>query len=194
MKFRVLLALTVTAAAWAARAARADEYAFDDKGGHAQAYFGIEHMQLSYTFGRFNELKGSYTLDADPAKCKFAIVINAGSIDTGNKGRDDHLKSGDFFNVGEFPLITFESTKVATKQDGDKTVYEVTGNLTMHGVTKEVTLPMVKLGEKDTGRDYRSGFMCSTTLKRSDFGVSSAPPAMLGDDVEIRISIEGIRK
>lgn len=192
MKFRVLLAIAV-AAALAAHSAQADEFEFDDKAGHAQVYFGIDHLQLSYTFGRFNELKGSYTLDADPAKCKFQISINAASIDTGNAGRDGHLKSPDFFNVGEFPLITFESTKVATKQDGDKTIYEVTGNLTMHGVTKEVTLPFVKLGEKDTGRDFRSGIFCETTLKRTEFGISNGVP-MVGDDVEIKISIEGIRK
>jgi polyisoprenoid-binding protein YceI len=193
MKFRLLLTVALAAASAIARPAAADDYAFDDKAGHSQVYFGIDHLQLSYTFGRFNENKGTYTLDADPAKCKFQISINAASIDTGNEGRDNHLKSPDFFNVGEFPLITFESTKVAVKQDGEKTVYDVTGNMTMHGVTKEITLPMVKLGEKSTGRDYRSGFLCETTLKRSEFGISNGI-TNVGDDVEIKISFEGIRK
>ena len=191
MKRRLALALALAACLAPARPVAADDYPLDK--GHASVFFAISHMGLSYTYGRFNALNATYTLDPDAAKCVFKFSIQTDSVDTGNKGRDDHLRSPDFFNAGEFPIISFESTKVAAREVEGKTVYDVTGKMTMHGVTKEITLPLTKLGEGQGGRDYRSGFLCETTLKRSDYGINGGLPA-IGDEVEIKISFEGIRK
>jgi polyisoprenoid-binding protein YceI len=192
MKRSILaLALAVTLLA-GSRPAVADDYKLDDS--HTSVVFGISHMGLSYTYGRFNKVSGTYTLDAaDPTKSKFKVVIDANSVDTNNQGRDGHLRGPDFFNAGEFPLITFESTKVAARQDGEKTILDVTGNMTMHGVTKEITLALVKLGEKNMGQEYRSGFLCDAKLMRSEFGMSGGIPNV-GDEVAITISFEGVRQ
>jgi len=190
---RSTLALTLVAClAISSRPAVADDYKIDDS--HTSVIFGISHMGLSYTYGRFNKVSGTYALDAtDATKSTFKVVIDAASVDTNNQGRDNHLRGPDFFNAGEFPLITFESTKVAARQEGEKTVYDVTGNMTMHGVTKEITLALVKLGEANMGRDYRTGFLCDVKLKRSDFGMSGGIPNV-GDEVAITISFEGVRQ
>lgn len=194
----MLTRLTLAIALFASLAAqtcpaRADDYALDE--GHTGIVFAINHMGMSVTYGRFNKATGSYVLDPDPAKCSFKLTIDAASVDTNNPGRDKHLTNPDFFNAGEFPLITFESKKVTAKKDGDKTVYEVTGELNMHGVKKEVTLPLVKLGEGPGMKpgEFRSGFSCDTTLKHSEFGITKFLPG-IGDDVKIMISFEGIKK
>lgn len=195
MLSRFTLAISLVASlAVPSRPAMADDYAVD--GAHTAIIFGISHMGLSFTYGRFNKVTGAYVLDAaDPAKCKFQLAIDAASIDTNNAGRDKHLTGPDFLNVGEFPVITFESTKVTAKKVGEKTVYSVTGDMTMHGVKKEITLELTKLGEGEGpgGRDYRSGFLCDTKLLRSEFGMTNMLPG-IGDEVAITISFEGVKK
>jgi polyisoprenoid-binding protein YceI len=169
----------------------ADNYALDTA--HTSVIFGISHMGFSYTYGRFNKVDGKYTLDeADPAACSFELTIDASSIDTNDAKRDGHLKSADFLNTGEFPLITFKSTEVAAeKNDKGETVYQVKGDLTMHGVTRPVTMPLrlLKVGEGMDGKK-RSGFLCETRLLRSEFGMTNMIPAV-GDDVAVTISFEG---
>ncbi len=153
-------------------------------------------MNTSYTYGRFNKVAGKYTLDAaNPEASKFQLAVDAASIDTNNAQRDGHLKSADFFNAGEFPVIAFESTKVGAKKVGEDMVYQVTGDLKMHGVTKSVTLELKKIGEgQGPGpMGYRSGFLCATKLNRSDFGMNKMLD-MVGDEVAITISFEGVRQ
>src|SRR5258708_35450568 len=105
---------------------------------HTAATFKIAHVGLSWTYGRFNEVTGAFTVDAaDPGKTSFTLNIKTESVDTNNKKRDDHLRSPDFFNVKQFPAITFKSTKVALAKDKS---YVVTGDLTMHGETKSISL------------------------------------------------------
>jgi polyisoprenoid-binding protein YceI len=195
MKRRLTLALALAATLAAGpRAARADDYVLDDS--HTSIIFGISHLGFSLTYGRFNKMSGTYTLDAaDPAASKFQFAIDAASVDTNNANRDNHLRSADFLNTGEFPVISFTSTKVVASEEEGKTVYEVTGEMLMHGVTKEVTLKLVKLGEGPGpgGRDYRSGFLCDTRLMRSDFGITGGIPD-IGDEVAITISFEGVRE
>jgi polyisoprenoid-binding protein YceI len=195
MKTRLVLAAALLASllAPARPAAAADEFALDET--HTSVIFGISHMSISLTYGRFNKVTGAYTLDPDPAKCKFEFAIAAESVDTNNAARDGHLRSPDFLNAEEFPLITFKSNKVAAKEEGDKPAYEVTGELEMHGVTKEVTLTFVKLGEGagPQGNDFRTGFLCDTHLMRSDFGMTNHIPNV-GDEVAITISFEGVRQ
>jgi polyisoprenoid-binding protein YceI len=197
---RFLLALALVASlACSARRAAADDYALDEA--HAGIMFRINHLGFSYTYGRFNKMAGSFTLDpADPAKTTFKLTIDASSIDTGNKGRDDHLKNPDFLNAGEYPLITFESTSAKAAQAEGKKVLMVTGKFTMHGVTKEITLPIQLLGQGPGMRgEERAGFLCETTLKRSDYGMDkmlAGPDGKggVGDEVDFAISFEGVKK
>ncbi len=195
MKTRLTLALALLAALAAqTRPAVADDFALDET--HTSVIFGISHMGISLTYGRFNKVTGTYTLDAaDPAASKFQFSIAAESVDTNNAQRDGHLRSADFLNAAEFPVITFTSKQVVAKQEGDKPAYDVTGDLTMHGVTKEITLTFVKLGEGagPQGGDFRTGFLCDTHLLRSDYGMDKHLPGV-GDEVAITISFEGVRQ
>ena len=111
------------------------------------------------------------------------------NVDTANEKRDAHLKSPDFFDAKQFPLITFKSTSV--KADGDN--FEVTGDLNLHGVTKQITVPLKKTGESDTGKmGYRTGWQAEVDLKRSDFGMTGMQGA-IGDDVHLIISFEAVK-
>jgi len=183
-----LLTVVLSASVLALPARAADEYAVD--AAHAGVSFKISHAGLSWIPGRFNKFAGSFTLDPEPAKCSFALTINADSIDTNNQARDNHLRGGDFFNVKQFPAITFQSTAVKPAKDG----YEVTGNLTMHGVTKSITFPLVGGRKTEFPKGVqRTGFSTELILKRSEFGFDKFPE-MLGDDVHIGVSFEGTKK
>src|SRR5262245_20387385 len=186
------LATLVTAVVLFAVAApaRADDYAIDTA--HAGINFKIQHVGLSYIFGRFNSFSGQFTIDQEPTKCGFAMTIKTDSVDTGNAQRDNHLRNPDFFNAKSFPTITFQSTAVKAVKDG----YEVTGDLTMHGVTKPVTFTLTggKTAEFPKGVQ-RTGFSTDFVLKRSDFGVGEkVPPTAAGDEVHVSISFEGTKK
>jgi polyisoprenoid-binding protein YceI len=167
----------------------AESYAVDPV--HSSITFMISHMDISYVHGRFNELSGTFTLDKDdPSRSSFALSIKVESVDTNNKKRDDHLRSPDFFNVKQFPTLSFESTAVKAVEGG----YEVTGDLTMHGAKKSITFRLRggKVVEFPKGMP-RTGFWSELVLKRSDFGMTGAQ-GLLGDDVHIAIGIEGVRK
>src|SRR5947208_4002611 len=116
---------------------RADDYAID--GMHTAVTFKVSHLGLSWVYGRFNDVGGGFTLDAgNPAAASFTLTVKTDSIDSGNKKRDDHLRSPDFFNVKQFPQITFKSTGVKPIDGG----FEVTGDLTIHGATHPVTFSL----------------------------------------------------
>ena len=173
---------------------RADEYVVDPS--HTSVIFGISHHGYSFTYGRFNKVSGDFTLDpAKPEAASFTLAIDAGSIDTNDAKRDDHLRGPDFLNTGEFPVISFKSNKVVVEKKDDATIYVVSGDLTMHGVTKPVTLNLQKLGEGPgpTGQDFRTGFNCQTKLNRSEWGMTKMVPH-IGDEVAVTISFEGVRK
>lgn len=173
---------------------RADEYTVDPS--HTSVIFGISHLGYSFTYGRFNEVSGDFVLDpAKPDAASFTLKINAESIDTNDVKRDDHLKGPDFLNTGEFPVISFKSNKVAVEKQGETTVYNVSGELTMHGETKPVTLNLQKLGEGPgpTGQGFHTGFNCQTKLNRSEWGMTKMIPN-IGDEVAVTISFEGVRK
>lgn len=154
---------------------------------HTSVIFSISHFGLSFTYGRFNSYNGQFKLDGDGSE--FAFIIDASSLDTNDAKRDEHLRGPDFFDVKQFPNITFRSTSVT--QDGD--MYNITGNLEMHGVARQVTIPMKKLGEA-TGPDgkMRVGFMSQFQIKRSDFGMTGMV-GPIGDEVALSVSFEGIQ-
>ena len=185
---KTVLAFSIIAGVGAA--ARADDYVID--AAHSGISFQISHLGLSYVQGRFDEFSGNFTIDSsDPARSSFTLTIKAESVDTNNAGRDKHLKSPDFFNVKQFPAISFTSTAVKPIEGG----YEVTGDLTMHGETKPVTFSLKggKTAQFPPGVQ-RTGFSTSQiVVKRSRFGVGKPMP-MLGDDVFVAISFEGTKK
>src|SRR3989442_401145 len=135
-------------------AAQAETYQVD--GAHSFVLYRIKHMGIGYSYGRFDEVSGTVTLDDDPAKSSVVVKVNPASVDSGNEKRDAHLKNPDFFNCAQFPDMKFESTAI---KKSDATHYEVTGNLTMHGATKPITIVMEKGGPvADFGGGQRIGF------------------------------------
>jgi len=178
----------------AASPVAADTFVIDPV--HSDASFQVRHF-VSNVRGRFTDFQG--TIVGDPAKPEAATVeftVKTASIDTAQPKRDGHLRSADFFDAEKFPEITFKSTKI--KAVG-KDKYEVTGPLTMHGVTKPVTLIVTNLGTVGTGNDAKFGFQATTTLNRKDFGIVWNKALdnggyMLGDDVIVEINIEAGRK
>jgi len=173
----------------------ADAYTIDPT--HTSVVFSVGHAGLSYTYGFFRQAAGTYNLDVNPANCSFKFAIQTGSLDTNNAKRDEHLRSPDFFNVQQFPTITFESTACTRASTPDQSiVYQVTGNLTLHGVTRQVTVPLRLLAEgKGPYGDSRSGFLCQTELKRSDYDMTNLlENNLVGDAVSITISFEGVKQ
>ncbi|MFL5241698.1 MAG: YceI family protein [Gemmataceae bacterium] len=176
--------------AFVAAPVQAADYAVDDS--HSSVTFKIGHLGISEVHGRFDDMAGSFEIDkGEPEKSSFMLTIKTESVDTNNKKRDDHLRSPDFFNVKQFPAITFKSTKVALAKD--KT-YVVTGDLTMHGKTKSISFNLKGGKEVEFPKGTkRVGFTTELTLKRSEFGMEKMAPA-IGDEVQIAISIEGATK
>ena len=159
---------------------------------HSTVLYKVKHLNVSHAYGRFNNISGSFAIDpADPANSKFEFTVKTDSIDTGNQGRDNHLKGPDFFNARQFPTITFKSKSV---ESAGKDAYKVTGDLTLHGVTKEVTLKVDHTGAGAGMRGEKiSGIHTELGLKRSDFGMKNMMGAV-ADDVTVVVSIEGTAK
>ena len=163
---------------------------------HSSTNFKIRHFTANVT-GAFNDFDGTITLDrANPAKSSVEFTIQAASIDTNSENRDKLLRSADFFDVEKFPTITFKSTAVAPK---GKDAFDVTGDLTMHGVTRRVTLPVTFLGFMKHPRGEKAGFEIETTLNRKDYGITwnralDEGGFMLSDDVKVSINLEVDRK
>jgi polyisoprenoid-binding protein YceI len=181
---------------WAAPVAALAAEAYTIDPAHTSVVFSVGHTGLSYTYGVFRQAGGGYILDkTNPANCQFEFAIQTESIDTNNAERDKHLISADFLNTKQFPTITFESTSCALgNAPAGGIVYNVTGNLTIHGVTRQVTLPLRMLGEgKGPFGDQRTGFLCQVELKRSDYGMRNLLD-MVGDAVGITISFEGMMR
>lgn len=157
---------------------------------HSSVSFKIRHF-FSKVPGHFNKFSGTFNFDKkNPKKSWVRATIQAASIDTGNKKRDKHLRSKDFFYVKKFPKITFKSTKVLSF-DGKKG--KVKGKLTMRGVTKDVVLQVTFLGLGSAGKGkVRSGFTATTTVNRYDFNIKYAP-AILGKEVTINIEISALK-
>ncbi len=174
---------------------QAETFAID--AGHSEVGFQVRHL-VSQTRGRFNDFAG--TIDLDPknlANSSVDFKIKTTSIDTNVADRDKHLRGADFFDAEKYPEITFKSKSI--KAAGNDT-YNVTGTLNMHGVSKDITLPVTYLGQaKDPWGNTRAGFEATTTLNRKDFGIVwnkalDAGGAMLGDDVKININLETVKK
>ena len=163
---------------------------------HSSVGFKVRHL-VSKVSGGFNEFDGTIVADTgNLGASSVEFTIQTTSIDTKNEKRDGHLRSADFFDVEKYPEITFKSSKI-TKIDGDS--YAVVGALTMHGVSREITLTVDFLGEMTAMGGTRAGYELTTTVNRKDYGVSwnralDAGGFVLGDDVEIYIALEVIKQ
>jgi polyisoprenoid-binding protein YceI len=154
--------------------------------------FKARHLDISWIHGRFNEVDGKFSLDRqDPSKSTFELTIKADSVDTANKARDEHLRQPDYFDTKQFPTIEFKSTSTKAITAG----YEVTGDFTMHGKTKMITL-VLKGGGKEAEFNGKKvvGFSTEIALKRSDFGFDKSQIGLIGDEALIYIDCEGTRK
>jgi polyisoprenoid-binding protein YceI len=170
----------------------ADKYLLDPS--HTTVMFGVSHLGFSKQLGRFNKVEGAFTLDeAAPEKSSVVVTIDAASIDTNDAKRDEHLRGKDFFEVTAFPQLLYKSTSV--EKTGENTA-TVTGDLTLHGVTRPVPLSvtLTKAGPHPVDQTkIMAGFSARGTLKRSDFGMTYGLP-VLGDEVELIIETEAIKQ
>ena len=170
-------------------ASAADEYAYDLV--HSSVSFKARHLDISWIHGRFNEVAGKFSLDReDPAKSTFELTIKTDSVDTANKARDEHLRQPDYFDTKQFPTIEFKSKSTKAIKGG----YEVTGDFTMHGTTKKITLVLMGGKEHDFKGTKRVAFSTELSLKRSDYGFDKNAIGPIGDEALIIIDCEGVRK
>src|SRR5262245_7060750 len=185
-------------------AARADDYdrfyaaKLKIDPAHSVIGFAVPFMGLSKTEGRFDEFAGTLMFDeADPTRSSVSVVIKAASLDTNSEERDKDLQSDAFFDVAKYPLITFRSRRIERRENG----YTVVGTLTLHGVSKEVTIPLVRIGQglKDPWGNRRAGFEGSFKLNRAEFGIGGmgrftklAGDLAIGKEVDVRLSIQAV--
>jgi polyisoprenoid-binding protein YceI len=195
MKFRAVnLAL---AFALTAPALFAGETFVVDKN-HSEANFKVRHM-MSKVSGKFADVSGTVDVDrAKPSASSVQFVIKTESVNTGAPDRDKHLRSADFFDVEKCPEITFKSTAIAPTAKKD--IYDVTGDLTMHCVTKHVTFPVEFLGfGKDPRGNERAGFSLTTRLNRKDYGINwnralDTGGFLVGEDIDVDVNVETVKK
>jgi polyisoprenoid-binding protein YceI len=197
MKSLAMGFVALTLAAFAAPAG-ASEWEVDSV--HSSAEFSVKHMMVSTVKGRFDKVSGMLNLDdKNPTKSTVEITIDPNTIDTHEAKRDGHLKSPDFFDVAKYPTITFKSTKI---DKAGKAKFKVTGDLTMHGVTKPVTLmvegPAPK--QKNMMGSFSSGVSASGKINRKDWGltwnkpIEAAGGVLVGDEVALDINLELLNK
>src|ERR1700720_1283796 len=158
---------------------------------HSFVLFSVQHLGIANTYGRFNDISGTVVFDKDnPSKSSVELSVQVESIDTHNSIHDRSVKSPDFFDAKQFPTMTFKSTKV----EGSGDTFKVSGDLTIHGVTKPLTVDFKKGGEgKGVFGEMRGGGETHFTIRRSDFGMNFEQ-GEVGDEVNIILSLEGIKK
>jgi polyisoprenoid-binding protein YceI len=192
MKLR-LAPLAFAAATFAfAQPAAAAEYEIDSKGAHASINFRIKHLGFSWLTGRFDTFTGTFSYDDKaPEKSSVKVDIDTASVNSNHAERDKHLRSADFLDVAKFPKATFVSKSVTPKAGGKATI---AGDLTLHGVTKEVVLEAEAIGGgADPWKGERQGFTGVTTLKLADFAIQKdLGPA--SKEVELTLNVEGVKK
>ena len=195
MKFKSLTAAALLLGAASLASAATDAFNVDSR--HSEAMFRVRHF-MSKVSGKFADVSGVVNIDkANPAASSVNVSIKTATVDTGVADRDKHLRSADFFDTDKFPEITFKSTKIAPTSRKD--VFDVTGDFTMHGITKQITLPVEVLGWQTNPQGERVGFSLSTTVNRKDYGVIwnralDNGGFMLGDDVEVNIAVEAVKR
>lgn len=187
--------LTLALALAAAPAALAQSYTIDSA--HSKAQFSVRHMMVSNVRGEFSKMKGTIDYDEkDPSAIRVEATIEVASINTGEPKRDEHLKSPDFFDAAKYPVITFRSKSARKTANG----LAVTGDLTIHGVTKEVILQVEGPSPevRDPWGNFRRGATAAAKINRKDFGLTwnaalETGGVVVGDEVTITIDVEAVR-
>ncbi len=161
---------------------------------HSSVLFRAKHMGVTYNYGRFNDFSGKINMhDTDASKSTVEFQVKAESVDTGNAKRDQHLRSADFFNAKQFPVITFKSTRV-TEKAGQEMVLEVTGDFNLHGVKKSITIDVEITGQKKSPQVGEIiGFLTTFSIKRSEYGMNFGLEGV-NDDIQITVSVEAGKK
>ncbi len=191
---RFIVLLLVSSSMFVSSGSFADEYIIDTRGAHAFIQFRVKHLGYSWLYGRFNKFTGEFKFDEkNPEKSKIEVDIDVASIDSNHAERDKHLRGKKFLNTDKFPKAKFVST--AYKITGKKTAI-LTGDLTLHGVTKQIDIDVEHIGGgNDPWGGYRNGFEGRTKILAADFGMDLAKrlgPASA--EVELFLTVEGIRK
>jgi polyisoprenoid-binding protein YceI len=165
---------------------------------HSSVEFAVRHLMITTVKGRFTDVKGTVVLDnAQPGRSSVDITVAVGSIDTREAQRDAHLRSADFFDVEKFPTLTFRSTAV---REFSAEAFKLVGDLTIHGVTREVVLDVVAEGRsKDPWGGERAGYSATTKIKRSDFGLTwnqllETGGLAVSDDVRITLDVQLVKQ
>ncbi len=166
--------------------AQAANYTIDTN--HSSCIFKVGHMGIGKIYGRFSQISGTFATDAEGTLTAASVDVKTQTVDTAVTRRDDHLKSADFLNVAQFPLMKFRSTGVTALDSGK---YELTGDFTLHGVTRSVTLEMEQIGRAADGS--RIGSEGTFTIKRTDFGMNNLLQ-QAGDEIQILLAFEGIKQ
>jgi polyisoprenoid-binding protein YceI len=192
MKFGTATLAVATLAAFTSTTAMAADYVIDTKNAHASINFRIKHLGYSWLIGRFDKFSGTFSYDEkSPDASKVKIEIDTTSVDTNFAERDKHLRGGDLLDVEMFPTATFESTSV--KSSGpDKAA--ITGKLTLHGETKDVTIEAERIGGgPDPWGGQRMGFTGTTKIALADYGILR-DLGPFSKDVELTLNIEGVKQ
>jgi polyisoprenoid-binding protein YceI len=186
---KLLLPATLVAAMLIPTFANAADYIIDTKGAHASINFKVSHLGYSFIQGRFNTFDGKFSFDPkNISVSKVTVNVDTGSLDSNHAERDKHIKSGDFINTSKFSTAKFVSTTASPKADGGLTI---SGDLTLHGVTKAITIDAHFIGEgKDPWGGYRAGFQGTTRLQLADFAI---PVMGSSSYVDMELHVEGVR-
>lgn len=168
----------------------AADYKIDNSGAHASVNFTVSHLGYSFIQGRFNTFSGDFSFDENQIESsKVSVSIDTTSLDSNHSERDKHIKSSDFINAGKYSTSTFVSTKVVKKADGG---LAISGDLTLHGVTKNITLDAQFIGQgNDPWGGYRAGFKATTRLELKDFNITVMGASSY---VELQLNVEGIKQ
>ncbi len=190
MKKQIIFVVLTLSGLFATVPSMAADYVIDTKGAHAFVQFRTKHLGISWLYGRFTEFGGEFSYDAaKPEASKVSVLVKTNSLESNHAERDKHLRSSDFLDVSKHPEAKFVSTSFKPK-GGDK--FELKGNMTLFGKTKEVTIDVLKIGEgDDPWGGYRVGFEGTTTISPADFGIDMSP---MVETVELTLSVEGIKK
>jgi polyisoprenoid-binding protein YceI len=168
--------------------------AFTIDPGHSDVAFTVRHMMVSKVRGHFTRFQGQLVLAPDPLDSSVTATVELASIDTNNPQRDSDLRSANFFEIDQYPTMTYRSTGIRHSEDG----FDVDGELTLHGVTRPVTLALDINGfTRDPYGNTRAGFSATTEINRNDFGIAFNIPmdgggVVIGDRIQIFIEVEAI--
>lgn len=165
---------------------------------HSSIDFNVKHMMIAKVKGTFHQFEAAIEADVeDLTTANIALSIDLGSVDTRNADRDNHLRSGDFFDLEKYPTLTFKATNIVKTGDGE---YDVTGDVSLHGVTQSETFAVTFEGAgKDPWGNEKAGFSAAGVLKRSDYGLTynaalETGGVLIGDDIKVAIEIEALKQ